>query len=423
MRKSPARNMFVVLLFVAWLSSPAAYGQKPAEKREVQDVTSAPAVDPSAASYYALLIGNNEYRYVTRLRTAAGDADAVAQLLRDRFGFRTQVLHNATRNDIITALVKYRSSLPENSNLLIFYAGHGHKDREADEAYWLPVDSQTDNNENWISADDITRDVRAIRSMHVMIVSDSCYSGALTRDVDTSITLGDRNALIAKMFKSKSRTLMSSGSDEPVDDGGPNNHSVFANALLLSLGEMEEQQFTAEALFQKVQVRVAGRSAQLPQYSLIRNSGHDFGDFVFSRGGKGAVIPSADKDVSKDYSLFRSELPEIACKKEPIQGVGPKIQAGDMVPCKLLDEPLKWLTAYAVPQLSGTAAQTKWTAMLIVTVDENGRVSDIRPRGGSSLQGMDSAIKAAAQGWQTNPPLYQSKKVKSSFALDIEFGQ
>src|SRR6266567_4753229 len=254
MCKRPARKRIVILLLAAWLSSPAAHGQKPGGKREVQDVTATPAGNSSAAPYYALLIGNNEYRYVTKLRTAVGDADAVAQLLRERFGFRTQVLHNATRKDIITALVKYRSSLPENSSLLIFYAGHGHKDREADEAYWLPVDAQTDNNENWISADDITRDVRVIRSMHVLIVSDSCYSGTLTRDVSTSITLGDRNALIAKMLKSKSRTLMSSGSDEPVDDGGPNGHSVFANAFLLSLGEVEEQQFTTEALFQKVQV-------------------------------------------------------------------------------------------------------------------------------------------------------------------------
>jgi hypothetical protein len=60
--------------------------------------------------------------------------------------------------------------------------------------------------------------------------------------------------------------------------------------------------------------------------------------------------------------------------------------------------------------------------MLTVTVDENGRVIDIKPRGGPSPQGMETVIKAEAGSWQTNPPTYQGKGVKSSFALDIEFG-
>jgi TonB family protein len=73
--------------------------------------------------------------------------------------------------------------------------------------------------------------------------------------------------------------------------------------------------------------------------------------------------------------------------------------------------------------LPGTAGQARWTAMLTVTVDENGRVVEIKPRGGTGLQGMESALKSAAQSWQTNQPTYQGKRVKSSFALDIEFGQ
>jgi TonB family protein len=61
--------------------------------------------------------------------------------------------------------------------------------------------------------------------------------------------------------------------------------------------------------------------------------------------------------------------------------------------------------------------------MLMVTVDEGGKVTDIKPRGGASLKGMDNAFKAASQLWQTNPPTYQGLRVKSSFALDIDFGQ
>lgn len=269
-----------------------AIGQH-ATSRGVTDSSQAQTSTLSLGSYYALVIGNNNYKYLNKLQTAVNDADAIAQMLRQRYGFVTKELRNATRDDIITAMVEYRRTLPDNSNLLIYYAGHGQNDRDVDEAYWLPVDAEKDNNQNWISADDITRDVRAIHSMHVLIISDSCYSGTLTRDADASINPRELSVFITKMIKSKSRTLMSSGGDEPVaDSGGGAGHSVFAGAILQGLGQIADSQFTAAALFQTIQPRVAGRSDQVPQYSLIRNSGHDSGDFVFSKLGASTILAS-----------------------------------------------------------------------------------------------------------------------------------
>jgi len=207
---------------------------------------------------------------------------------------------------------------------------------------------------------------------------------------------------------------MSSGGDEPVVDGGDEGHSVFANAVLKYLKNMEDEQFTAGDLFPRIRRGVSGRTEQVPQYSYIRNSGDEFGDFVFSRGGKGVVVGP--------YVNY-GQLPDIPCPKELAIGLPPKIQQGDMVPCRLLDQPLQWLKPYGMPELTGAAAQPKWTAMLTVTVDEGGKVTDVKPRGGASLRGMDTAFKAAAQLWQTNPPTYMGLRVKSSFALDIDLGQ
>jgi len=265
------------------LGAATALPQTSPSSRGVQDVTSpAPATQPGP--YYALVIGNNNYRYLPKLQTAVNDAEAMAQVLHGQYGFTTQVLHNATRDTILTALNEYRRTLPESSNLLIYYAGHGHHDPDTDKAYWLPVDAQVDNNDHWVSADDITADVKALPSLHVLIISDSCYSGALTRSADAAINPRERVTYIAKMMSSKSRNLMSSGADEPVADGGAAGHSVFAGALLSSLRQMDPDQFTAAELFQRfVQPAVAGGSDQVPQYNPIRNSGHVYGDFVFFR--------------------------------------------------------------------------------------------------------------------------------------------
>jgi uncharacterized caspase-like protein len=286
MRKIQAQQRrLITVLLAALLSGLSTYGQKPPTNREVKDTTPAPATTLPVGSYYALVIGNNNYQYLPKLQTAVNDATALAKLLREQYAFKeNKLLLNATRDDIFTALTEYRRTLPENSNLLIYYAGHGHHDRDTDEAYWLPVDAQVDNPDHWISANDITTNIRAIPSKHVLIISDSCYSGVLTRGADVAINPLERDAYLGKMLKSKSRNLMSSGGDEPVADSGAAGHSVFASAILKSLSEMEDEQFTAADLFQRFIKRgVAGRSDQVPQYSFIRNSGDEFGDFVFSK--------------------------------------------------------------------------------------------------------------------------------------------
>src|SRR5215467_11779969 len=247
MSKSPAGKRFVVvLLAAAFLNGSSAYGQKPARDNPV------PGPTISLGPYYALLIGNNNYRHLSKLQTAVNDASSMAKLLEEQYGFKERkLLLNATRNDIFTALSDYRHTLPENSNLLIYYAGHGYHDPDTGEAYWLPVDAEPDNPQHWISANDITSNVRAIPSKHVLIISDSCYSGVLTRSADAEI-LRERNTYLSKVVKSKSRNLLSSGGDEPVADTGAGGHSVFANAVLKYLTEMEDDQFTAADLFPSI---------------------------------------------------------------------------------------------------------------------------------------------------------------------------
>jgi hypothetical protein len=422
--------VLVALLLAALLSNIPASAQKPKQQdRGVRDDSSSPQSTVSLGPYYALVIGNNNYKYLDKLQTPVNDASAFAKLLQEQYGFKERkLLLNATRDEIFTALTEYRRTLPQDSNLLIFYAGHGYHDRATDEAYWLPVDAQSDNPDHWISANDITTNIRAISSKHVLVISDSCYSGVL-RDAKIKVPL-EGDAYLAQIIKSKSRNLMSSGGDEPVADTnplGPPGHSVFANALLKFLAEMELDQFTVADLFPRIKRGVAGRSPQVPQYNYIRNSGDEFGDFVFSRGGKDVVVgplpPGSGGTRVEDVQSL--SLPEIACKKEASVGLPPKIQQGDLVPCKFLDQPLQWLKAYLRPDLPGAAAQAKWTAMLTITVNEEGRVTDVKPRGGTSLNGTDTltALRISFILLQTNPPTYQGKRVKSSFALDIDFGQ
>src|ERR1039458_93151 len=205
---------------------------------------------PRMEKKVALVIGNDAYLYVTPLRTATNDARSVQAVLRGRYGFETTLLLNATRSQIVSALNAYRRDLGADSSLLIYYAGHGFYDRAVDKAYWWPVDARDNDNTNWISADDITTNIKGIASRHVLIVSDSCYSGTLSRGVSVPQNLNglnsDRSRTLLRLEQRPSRELLASGGNEPVSDGGVGGHSVFAGAFLRALDRMRSEEHTSE---------------------------------------------------------------------------------------------------------------------------------------------------------------------------------
>lgn len=248
---------------------------------------------------FALLIGIDDYRsdHLEDLTTAVGDAEALSETLRQRFGFLVElppragsseepiplVLKNPTYREITHRLTALRSTLTREDALLIFFAGHGTYVEKLDLAYWLPADADAENRGSYLSAQFLTGEVATMEARNVLVIADSCYAGAMTREAGG---LGkpdeSRERYIQQMQLRPSRLVMTSGATEPVWDGGGDGHSVFARALLKGLRQMEGPAFTAEELFADfVKEPVVGHSRQSPQYSVIRNSGHDGGDFVF----------------------------------------------------------------------------------------------------------------------------------------------
>ncbi|ABW67809.1 caspase family protein [Desulfosudis oleivorans] len=229
-------------------------------------------------SYNALVIGNNDYRQLPKLRTAVNDAQAIALLLKDKYGFKVQLLTNATRADILTAINAYRRKLNSQDNLLIYYAGHGWLDKDADQGYWLPVDATRENPILWVSNSAVTAEIRAIQAKHILVVADSCYSGKLTRGLHITQKTPD---YIARIVQKKARVVLSSGGLEPVlDSGGQENHSVFASAFIETLWQNKEV-LDGTTLFTKIREQVGWNADQIPEYANIHKAGHAGGDFIF----------------------------------------------------------------------------------------------------------------------------------------------
>ena len=269
------------------------------------------AASSAGEPYYALVIGNDDYASLPKLGTAVKDARAVARVLRESYGFQTSLLVNATRPEIVAALSGHTRRLGADASLLVYYAGHGHREAEAGKAYWLPVDATREEVSGWLSADEITNGIRAIPARHVLVISDGCYSGTLPSGLGAPPSRPDeRERFLQKMAAGRSRTLMASGGDEPASAGGDGGgRSVFAAALLRGLRKMVGPRFTASELFvEYVLGPVAGRAGRVPAYNPLRNSGHEGGDFVFTRIKPVETSPDSCEDLEAKADLYKRFL-------------------------------------------------------------------------------------------------------------------
>lgn len=240
--------------------------------------------------YYALVIGNNNYKNFSKLQTAVSDAKETAALLKNKYGYQTTLLLNANRYTLLSELNRLRSELTEKDNLLVYYAGHGELDRLNQRGYWLPIDAERTNTANWISNVAISDIFNATAAKHVMVVADSCYAGTLSSSSVARSTLDmppEAHAEWVKvMAKTRARTVLTSGGVAPVLDGGGGNHSVFANAFLEVLRD-NKGLLEGYGLYRQVLEKMRTRSMaveidQVPDYAPIKHAGHEAGEFFFS---------------------------------------------------------------------------------------------------------------------------------------------
>ena len=131
----------------------------------------------------------------------------------------------------------------------------------------------------WISSDDIINLLAKISSNHILVVADSCFSGALTTR-GSSLSSEDRTNLYKNLIQKKTRKALTSGALEPVLDGGGEGHSIFADSFLRILSD-NTQVLDTDSLYNQLYKEVASAADQSPQYGRSGGTGDEGGDFIF----------------------------------------------------------------------------------------------------------------------------------------------
>jgi hypothetical protein len=279
------------------LSSTGIKGQRSIVQQDVSKPIDRPEYRVNFGNYHALLIGNQHYESPDwpDLDTSLNDVRKISSILRNKYGFETTVLEDAPRFEILQAISELGSTLGPNDNLLIYFAGHGQYIDKITTGYWEPVDSIPYKTINSISVQNINAQLRLTEARKVLVVSDSCYSGAFTRApvaiLSENVDHAMRERYLRQIAEKRSRNVMTAGGLKPVADGLGNGHSLFASALISTLSSNDDIVLGRD-LFSDVRDIVTVTASkhnwdQEPEYDEIVHSGHEGGDFVFVPANNG----------------------------------------------------------------------------------------------------------------------------------------
>ena len=230
-------------------------------------------------TYHFLGIGIDSYRFLPSLQNAILDINRIQELLVDKFGFhientKTILDQKATRRNILDQFDYHSKILSSDDNLIIYFAGHGKID-DHKKGYWAPYNATKDNLNEWVNVATIKDKLDNFSCRHLLLIVDACFPDALFMD-------NYRN--IGTVEGKPSRWGFTSGRDELVKDGEPQQGSPFANSIIKHLEKTEEPlRFTTLVEKVKKDLEVQEEVFQTPRAEPLKIKGHKGGELVFSK--------------------------------------------------------------------------------------------------------------------------------------------
>ena len=316
------RSLLTLCALAAILSAiPISAQDKGVEIRELL------GADTSIPTYHALVVGINDYDHWQDLRQAQPDAESLAGLLRERYGFSKVTLlpkkgeTRVTREQILGEFERLTNDLTAKDAILIYYSGHGYYDKKLKVGYWVPSDARETiegrlAKADWIWNSTLMQYVQAMEARHILIISDSCFSGALFKAGRIELSRKE-NTWYRRAIQNPSRWGIASGDLETVPD-----QSVFATKLLQLLRYPQESVFSSSDLAGWLKKEVAEHSGRQPVFGPLNDpKGLQSGEFVFlARKGKEVPGPTMTKPVVETVRpvvVVRERKAELVIQAEP----------------------------------------------------------------------------------------------------------
>jgi len=278
------RNLLITLLLLAFLST-ASYLL--AATRGIQAVSKKGQPLYLYKDYHAVVIGVSDYDHWPTVPNAVKDAREVFGALK-LLGFEVKLVTNPSYQQLRKVLneLTYKYGREQNRALLFYYAGHGETEIMADGTrlgYIIPRDCPLlrEDPQGFVNRAISMKDIEAyslrIRSKHLLMLFDSCFSGSLF-----SMVRAVPEDISQKSSQPVRQYITAGTEEEQVPD-----QSLFKRSLLVGLkGDADltgDGYITGSELGMYLSSKVVKytKGKQHPQYGKINNPELDRGDFVF----------------------------------------------------------------------------------------------------------------------------------------------
>ena len=289
---------------------------------------------------HAIIIGIDSYQDgIPPLRTASVDAARLGQILQDLHDYQVHLLLNeaATKDAIDDLFATLQETIDQNDRVLFYFAGHGIAldANDGPNGYLLPCDARLDNQETYVHMPTLHDTLVSLPCRHMMIILDSCFSGAFrwsaTRSVPPSPVKVLHKERFQRFIKDPAWQVITSAShdQEAMDErfgcrvtDESLKHSPFASALFDALGGAGDATggdantrgdgvVTATELYMFVKdaLETQGTSEskrQTPMFWPLNK--HDKGEFIF-------LVP--------DHELNLPDAPPLTYENNPYRGLEP----------------------------------------------------------------------------------------------------
>ncbi|MEL6900155.1 MAG: caspase family protein [Cyanobacteria bacterium J06606_4] len=289
----------------------------------------------------AVVVGINQYSNgIAPLRTAVGDAEAIAHILRDKHGYEViTLLDEKAQSADLRQLIQTTlpDQIPAESRLLFYFAGHGiaQDGEDGPAGYLIPQDAVPGQIDSYLPMIALHDALTALPCRHFLAIFDCCFAGAFrwssTRDISIVPEVIHQERYDRFRQDPAWQVITSASHNQKAmdvlslqDDRGEleNHHSPFAASLLQALqGDADASPpasetapagdgvITATELYLYLRDRVElltqnSHQRQTPEICSLRK--HDKGEFIF---------------LTPDHALNLPPAPELNAENNPYRGL------------------------------------------------------------------------------------------------------
>jgi hypothetical protein len=223
----------------------------------------------------ALVIGNSNYRNVSRLPNPANDAKSIAELL-NTAGFEVISATDLNHNEMVQVVQDFSGKIASrgpNTVAMVYYAGHGVQ--LAGENYLVPVDANISSEPDLVNGSvrlvDVMATLETIPSRMRIVVLDACRNNPFP-----SLDEASRGLAIVDAPNGSIVGYSTAPGSLALDGGG--DHSPYASAFLKLA---HEKNLPIEQLFKRIRLDVNNSTdgRQTPwESSSLTSDFYFFGD-------------------------------------------------------------------------------------------------------------------------------------------------